>query len=156
MALGVGFSSAPSLIISAAPSSPSGGISSAGWKMNFTLPDLRACGQDAGHAHQDGDMAVMPAGVHDAHLLAVPDRAGLGREGQVHLLGDRQAVHVGPQRHHAAGPAALEQAHHAGVGHAGRTSSAQRRRCSATMAAVRNSRLPSSGCWCRSRRQAMT
>ena len=39
MACGVGFSRAPCwIIILAPPSSPLGGISSAGWKMNFTLP----------------------------------------------------------------------------------------------------------------------
>jgi hypothetical protein len=61
-------------------------------------------------------------------------RPRLGRERQVDLFGDRQAVHVGAQRHHRAGQRALQQAHHAGVGHAGaHLVQAQRRRWSATM-----------------------
>ena len=75
-------------------------------------------GQDLRHAHQDGDVAVVPAGVHDADLFAVPLAARLAGKGQVHFLAHRQAVHVGAQRHHRAGQRPLEQAHHAGVGHA--------------------------------------
>jgi hypothetical protein len=40
-------------------------------------------------------------------------------ERHVDLFLDRQRVHVGAQRHHRAGLAALEQRHHAGAGHAG-------------------------------------
>ena len=71
---------------------------------------------------------------------------------------DRQRVHVGAQRHDRAGPAALEHADDAGVRdlllHLVEAEGAQvrRRRCFA----VRTSRLPSSGFWWKSRRQAMT
>ncbi len=81
---------------------------------------LRAhAGQDRGHAQQDGHVAVVAAGVHHAHLLAVPRRAHLRREGQVHLLGHRQRVHVGAQRDRRAGQGTLQHPDDAGVRHAG-------------------------------------
>ncbi len=64
-------------------------------------------------------MRVVAAGMHHADLLAVPFGAHLRGKGQVHLLGHRQRVHVGAQRHHLAGQRALQQPDHAGVGHAG-------------------------------------
>ena len=79
-------------------------------------------------------------------------------EGDVDLLGDRQRVHVGAQRDDGPGLAALEHADHAGVrdllAHLVEAERAQvrRRRCFA----VRTSRLPSSGFWWKSRRQATT
>ena len=76
-------------------------------------------GEHLGHAHQDGDVGVVAAGVHDADRLAVPLRLHLRGEREVDLLGHRQRVHVGAQRHHRAGQRALQQADHAGVGDAG-------------------------------------
>ena len=76
-------------------------------------------GENARHAHQDRDVGVVAAGMHDADRLAVPGRLHLRRERHVGAFGDRQAVHVGTQRHHRAGPRALEQADDAGVGDLG-------------------------------------
>ena len=74
----------------------------------------------------------------------------------VRLL-DRQRVHVGAQRHHRAGLAALEQADDAGVGRRRSALSRPRlARCAATSAAVRVSWSPSSGCSWMSRRQAIS
>ena len=82
--------------------------------------DLRAhSGQDLGHAHQDRDVRVVAAGMHDRHGLAEPLRLGLRRERHVDPLLDRQRIHVGTQRHHAAGLAALQDADHAGDADAG-------------------------------------
>ena len=80
------------------------------------IPHFR---QDRGHAHQDGHVAVVAAGVHDRYLLAVvlADRGGAER--QVVAFGHRQAVHVGAQQHHGTRLAAPQQAHHAGVGDPG-------------------------------------
>ena len=64
-------------------------------------------------------MGVVAAGVHHAHLLAVPFGLGLAGERDVDFFSHWQAVHVGAQGHHRAGQPALEQPHHAGVGHAG-------------------------------------
>ena len=76
-------------------------------------------GQHLRRGHQDGDVAVVPAGVHHAHLLAAPARAGAAGKGEVHLLRDRQGVHVGAQRDHGARPgAAARHADHAGDGDA--------------------------------------
>ena len=60
----------------APPSSPAGAPSSAGWKMNFTVPgrSLAHAGQHLGHAQQDRGVGVVAAGVHHADLLAVVGR----------------------------------------------------------------------------------
>jgi hypothetical protein len=71
-------------------------------------------------AEQDGHVVVVAAGMHDADFLAVPLRLGVGFERQVALFGDRQCVHVGPQRHHRARQAALQHANHAGGRDVGR------------------------------------
>ena len=76
-------------------------------------------GKDLRDAHQDRDMAVVAAGVHDANHAAHPRRLDLRGEGQVDLLLDRERIHVGAQRNHAARLAAFENADHAGVAHAG-------------------------------------
>ena len=81
--------------------------------------------QDLGHAHQDGDMGVVTAGMHDAGHLALPHGLRLGGEGQVDPLLDRQRIHVGAQRHDRAGLAALEHADHAGFADPGRDLVAQ-------------------------------
>ncbi len=52
--------------------------------------------QDLGHAEQDGDVGIVPTGVHHAHLLAVVGGLHLRGEGNVDLLGDGQRVHVRP------------------------------------------------------------
>jgi hypothetical protein len=76
-------------------------------------------GQHLRRGHQDGDVAVVPAGVHHAHLLAAPARAGAAGKGEVHLLRDRQGVHVGAQRDDRAGLAAAQRRDHAMAGDAG-------------------------------------
>jgi hypothetical protein len=76
-------------------------------------------GKDLGRTHQHRHVRVVTAGVHDAGLLAGPLRANPGRERQVHLLGDRQRVHVGAQRHDRPRLAAAQQRHHAGMGNPG-------------------------------------
>ena len=142
------------------PPRRSGGVSSAGWKMNFTVPGIcaRMPGQHLGHAHQDRGVRVVPAGVHHAAVLPVP----LGA-----LPCSRTARR--PPRSPAARPC-RRAAPRPGPGMPplstpttpvcatfSRTSSKpSARRCSATMPAVRNSRLPSSGFWWKSRRQATT
>jgi hypothetical protein len=57
--------------------------------------------------------------MHHAHFLAVPLRRRVGLEGQVALLGDWEAVHVGAQRDHRPGPPSLEHAEHTSGGNAG-------------------------------------
>jgi hypothetical protein len=69
----------------------------------------------------------MAAGVHHAGHAAHPRRLDLGRERQVDLLLDRQRIHVGAERHHAARLSSLEDADHAGVADAGLHLVAQRR-----------------------------
>ncbi len=71
-------------------------------------------GEHARHAHQDRDVGVVAAGVHDADGLAVPGRLHLRGERHVGAFGHRQAVHVGTQRHHRSRLRALEQADDAG------------------------------------------
>ncbi len=68
---------------------------------------------------QDGDVGVVAAGVHDSDGLALPGCGCLAGERQVHLLGDGEGVHVGPQRHHGARPASLDHGDDAGLGHSG-------------------------------------
>jgi hypothetical protein len=80
---------------------------------------LAQAGEDARHAHQHGDVGVVAAGMHDADVLAVPDRADLGGEGHVGALLHRQAVHVGTQGDHRAREAAVEHADDAGDRHLG-------------------------------------
>ena len=89
--------------------------------MNFTVPGSSAlhARQHFGHAHQDRDVVVVAAGVHHADLLAVVRRLRRRLERQVDLLGDRQRVHVGAQRHDLSGLAALEDADDAGLRDAG-------------------------------------
>ena len=122
MASGLGFSRTPSWTMrDAPPSSPAGAPSSAGWKMNFTVPGKplpHPC-QNLGHAHEDGHMVVMATGVHDPHLLAVVLRPDLRGEGKVHQLGDGEGIHVGPKGHHRPREAPPKEPHHAGVGHLG-------------------------------------
>ena len=60
-------------------------------------------------------MVVVPAGVHDPGFLTVPLRLLRGLEGQVHLLGDRQTVHVRTEADDLSGLAALEHPDHAGA-----------------------------------------
>jgi hypothetical protein len=61
-------------------------------------------------------MTIVPAGVHDADLLALVLGADLRGERQVHLLGDGQCVHVRPQGHDRTGPPALQDSDDAGMG----------------------------------------
>jgi hypothetical protein len=57
----------------------------------------------------------MPARMHDAHFLAVVDRALRRCEPQTGLLGHGQRVHVRPDGHDRARPAAAQDPHHARV-----------------------------------------
>ena len=99
-------------------------------------------------------MVVVPARVHDTHLAAVVLGADLRRERQPGLFDHGQGVHVGAEGDHRAGLAALEDADDAGLADARPDVEAEPLRWSATIFEVRVSRLPSSGCSCRSRRQA--
>ena len=67
--------------------------------MNLTVPGSWRFmpGEHLGDAHEHRDVIVVSAGVHDADFLAVVRRSRLRRERQVHLLGDRQRVHVRAQ-----------------------------------------------------------
>jgi hypothetical protein len=66
-------------------------------------------------AEERGGVHVVAARVHDADFLAVVGRALLRSERQVDLLGHRQRVHVGAQRHDAALLGAAQDAHDTGV-----------------------------------------
>ncbi len=87
--------------------------------MNLTVPGNWSLqlDQDLGHAHQDGDVRIVAAGMHHAGLLACPLRPDLGRERHIDLLGHRERVHVGTQGHDRTGFAAAQHRDHAGVGH---------------------------------------
>ena len=76
--------------------------------MNFTDPGRspRTEASTSATPHEDGDVVVVAAGMHDADLPTVVQRPLAGRERQVDLFGDRQRVHVGAQRHHRPGPPA--------------------------------------------------
>ena len=127
--------------------------------MNFTVPG--SCGPHAGEhlggAHQHGDVHVVAAGVHHSRLAgrSIPSRASRRTEGR--LLRSPAARPCRPQRHHRPGPAALAARR---PRPSGRPRSSPRDRGPAggprRACAVRTSRLPSSGCWWRSRRQATT
>ncbi len=160
IAFGVGCCSAPSaIIILAPPSSPWGGISSAGWKMNFTLP--RNCARRPASTlatpiriavWQSWPQACITPTSSPFHMVrtfdangtstsSVTGNASMSARSATTLLGS--APFSRPTTPVCATPVF--------------TSSKPRlRRWSATIAAVRTSRLPSSGCWWKSRRQAMT
>ena len=101
----LGPSITPSAIMARMPPMPS----SAGWNTSLTVP--ASCGarslQHLGDAEQGGGVDVVAAGVHQAGM-----RAG---ERQAAGFLDRQRVHVGADRQHRAGPAALDQPDHAGL-----------------------------------------
>ena len=67
--------------------------------------------QHVGHAEQRGGVNVMPAGMHQAGLGARP--------GQIRAFLNRQRVHIGANGQHRAGPAAIDDTDHAGLGDAG-------------------------------------
>ena len=52
-------------------------------------------GENLGHAHQDRDVRVVSACVHDAGRLSTELGRDLRRERHVRALGDGQCVHVG-------------------------------------------------------------
>src|SRR5438046_572785 len=69
--------------------------------------ELHRAGQFLSHsrqhlrdAHQHRGVRIVAAGVHNADFLAVVAGAHSGGEGDVHLLRNRQGVHVGPQGDH--------------------------------------------------------
>ena len=95
-----GFFNTPSrTIMPAPPSSPGGAPSSAGWKMNLTVPGscARTLGQHLRHAHQNRDVVVVAARVHHADVLAEILARRRRRVRQTRLLHHRQRVHVGAQ-----------------------------------------------------------
>jgi hypothetical protein len=59
--------------------------------------------------HQDRDVRIVAARVHDAHRLAVPSRSRLRRERHRGALFDGQGVHVGTQRDDRTGLGAAQQ-----------------------------------------------
>ena len=100
-ASGLIFAKTPSsTIIRAPPRSPDGTPSSAGWKMNMTVPGSwsRMSASIDGGAEQRRRVHVVAAGVHDADVLVEVGAAHRGLEGIVRLLGDRQPVHVRAHR----------------------------------------------------------
>ncbi len=117
MASGAGFSSAPSLIISLRAAFLAGGRQLLGGledELHRAGEAIAQAGEDGRNAHQDGDVGVVAAGVHDADVLAVPGRPLLRRERHVGAFLDRQAVHVGAQGDHRPGQLAAQQADDAG------------------------------------------
>ena len=100
----------------------------AGWRSLFgRLEDeLDGAGQrsstrrkNLGDTHQNGDVGVVPAGVHDPDLLIVVGALLARGIRQVVGLGHRQAVDVRAQENYGPGAGALENRHHAGVGNPG-------------------------------------
>ena len=151
MALGVGCCSAPSLIISSAPpSSPSGGISSAGWKMNFTLPAIsaRSPARMVATAIRMATWQSCPQACitptcspfHTARAREANGRSTSSVTGRPSMSARSATTLPGlPPLSKPTTPVWATPVF---------TSSKPRlRRCSATRDAVRNSRLPSSGCW---------
>ena len=123
MASTFGSASTPSLTISSAPA----GRSASGRAFLGRLKDeldrarqpILDSRQDAGGRQQDGHVRVVPAGVHDADVLPFVLGRRLAGERDVDFFANRQAVHVGAQRHDRARPAALEHGDDAGAGDAG-------------------------------------
>ena len=76
-------------------------------------------GQHFGDAHQDRGVAVVSAGMHDAHRLAAECRGDARTERQIHLFGNRQAIHVGAQHDRRPWAAAFQQRDDARLRHAG-------------------------------------
>ena len=64
-------------------------------------------------------MRIVTACVHYADALTVVFRGNRGLEGNLDLLGHRQRVHVGPQRHHRTRALAAQHADDSRLGHAG-------------------------------------
>jgi hypothetical protein len=75
---------------------------------------LHPC-EDLRHAHENGHMRVVTAGMHHADRLPVVGRLHLRRKRQARLFGDRQSVHVCTQRNDLSRPAASEDTHDASV-----------------------------------------
>jgi len=80
---------------------------------------LATTGQNLGDGHQDGRVAVVATGVHDAHLASFKLGRGTGGKGQIHGFRDRQGIHVSAQGQHRAGLPPLEQSHDTGMRYAG-------------------------------------
>jgi hypothetical protein len=86
--------------------------------MNFTLPG-NAIAHRREHfrdAHEDRGVRVVAAACITPHCCPLHSVFTLLGERDVHFFGDRQRIHVGAQRHHGPGLAALEQPDDAGVG----------------------------------------
>jgi hypothetical protein len=95
-------SNRPSSIITRAPPS----VSSAGWKMNTTVPSKFGWRQVFCRPQQHGGVTVVAAGVHAAIVA--------GTVGKQVLLQQRQGIHVGAQGDGAATGAVAQDADHAG------------------------------------------
>ena len=95
----------------APPSSPSGGPSSAGWKMKTTVPGRRSFifARTSRRAEHDRGVRVVAAGVLHPRVAALV--------GDVVALLDGQRVHVRAQRHHRARPPAAQDPDHARLRH---------------------------------------
>ena len=70
-----------------------------------------------GDTEQDRGVRVVSARVHHADLATLIGRANARRERKTGLLGDRQRIHVGAQRHDRALRGAAQHRHHARVRH---------------------------------------
>ena len=67
-------------------------------RQHRAVPGVAGGGEQRGRAGQPGDVHVVPARVHDRHLVAVGVGRGRGAGvGQAGGLLDRQRVHVGAQ-----------------------------------------------------------
>ena len=75
--------------------------------------------EDFRHPHQDGYMCIMAAGMHHAYFVAVILCLHFRCKREIHPFRNRQSVHVGTQRYHRTGLAALQQTYHAGMRYAG-------------------------------------
>ena len=89
----------------APPSSPAGAPSSAGWKMNFTVPGrcARSPASTSATPIRIATWASWPQACMTPTSWPLYVDAHRGRERDVDLLGHRQRVHVGAQRDHRPG-----------------------------------------------------
>ncbi len=69
-------------------------------------------GQYFGDRHQNGGVAIMPAGMHHSYVLTTPIGPCDGREGQARRLRYRQRVHVSAECNARARTAAADQRRH--------------------------------------------
>ncbi len=160
MAPTFGFSRQPSsIIIFAPPCSPMGGVSSAGWKMSVTVPGMRAR-IPASTSATPISIAVWAScphacitphawPFHSVRTVLLNGTSTSSTTGRASMSARRATP--GPGRPPFSTPTTPVWATFSRT-----TSKPSERRWSATIRAVRVSRLPSSGFWWKSRRQATT